>query len=718
MRSQQSFVGGMGFMLSRQDLLRGALIACLSVSNSPAVEPTAVEIQSARQWVEATLGDDVASSLPFSFLYGGKPSGELLRAWKREIATRSLDERRSERVITLTDPATRLVLRCTAVVYRDCPAVEWVLHVTNAGRADTPIFEDVQALNAEFGPSEAGGPCTLYCAEGSHERITDFRPLEKTLSPGQRIRLASFGGRSSDGTLPLLNLAGPGGGGTAIGVGWTGQWAASFARSGKGPVRVRAGMELTRLKLHPGETMRTPAILLLFWSGPDRMRGQNLLRRLLLHHYTPTPGGKPVQPPFALSPHAVVRFEDTTQENMLQAIRNVASRGIAADYWWIDTGWFPCARNWARYVGNPDPDPTRFPRGLRPVADAAHAAGMKFLLWFEPERVMPDTWLHKHHPQWLLRPGDAMPAEIKYQIRDGFHLLDLGHPEALAWLKAKLSGMIGDVGIDCYRNDFNMYPLDYWRNGEPPDRQGIREIRYIVGLYDLFDTLQRRHPHLLLDTCASGGRRIDFEMLRRALVLTRSDYLWDPIGQQCHTYGLAQWIPITGIGAASLDRYNCRSGLGSHFALAADVYSNDQAVWDAMANVLKEHTSLKPFYTGDFYPLGPYSTAADAWMAWQFHREDLGEGLVQAFRRQQSPVERETYRLAGLEPTAEYSLTNRDDPTPSRMTGRQLMEQGIKIHLPTSPAAAVFVYRRVAPQATKAASRSLWPGAVCADRGR
>jgi alpha-galactosidase len=688
-------------MLPRRNLLLGTLIACLIGSRLPAVEPTSIEMQSARQWVEARLGEKTASSLPFSFLYGGKPSGELLPAWKRDTATRALDDRRSERVITFEDPTTRLVLRCAAVVHRDFPAVEWVLQFTNTGRADTPIVENVQALNAEFGPSEASGPFTLYYAEGSHERITDFRPLEKSLAPGGLFRLACFGGRSSDGTLPLVNLTSPGGGGVAIGIGWTGQWAASFARAGNRPVNVQAGMELTHLKLHPGETIRTPSILVLFWSGPDRMRGQNLLRRLLLHHYTPAPGGKPVEPPCALSPHAVVGFEYTTRENVLQAIRNVASRGIAADTWWIDTGWFPCARNWARYVGNPDPDPARFPGGLKPIADAAHRAGMKFLLWFEPERVMPDTWLHKHHPQWLLRPTDAMPAEIRYQIHDGFHLFDLGNPEALAWMKQKLSGMIGSVGLDCFRNDFNMYPVYYWRNGEAPDRQGIREIRYVTGLYDLFDTLQRQHPHLLLDTCASGGRRIDFEMLRRALVLTRSDYLWDPIGQQCHTYGLAQWIPITGIGAASLDRYNCRSGLGSHFALAADVYSKDPAVWDAMAKVVKEHKSLKHIYTGDFYPLGLYTTANDAWVAWQFHREDMSEGLVQAFRRQHSPADRATYRLSGLEPTAEYSLTNLDDPKPSRMTGRELMEQGIKIHLPTRPAAAIVVYRRVAQEPRK-----------------
>ena len=121
----------------------------------------------------------------------------------------------------------------------------------------------------------------LHYAEGSHALITDFQPLEKTLEPGQITQLAAFGGRSSDGTLPLFNLAKPGGGGVVIGVGWTGQWAASLRRSERG-VDVQAGMEVTHLRLHPGESIRTPAVLLVFWSGQDRMRGQNLLRQLLL----------------------------------------------------------------------------------------------------------------------------------------------------------------------------------------------------------------------------------------------------------------------------------------------------------------------------------------------------------------------------------------------------------------------------------------------------
>ncbi len=666
----------------------------LTVTTLTAAETRPADMQQARQWVEASFGSGSVSRLPFSFRYDGKSSSEVLSNWRTQRAVRRLDLERTRSVLEYADPRTGLVVRCVMVVYHDLPAVEWVLFFRNDGDADTPILENVEALDTEIGTSGDDDGCTLHYAEGSHARISDFRPCERTIEPAQQVAFSSFGGRSSDGTLPFFNLAQPPGGGVVMGVGWTGQWKASFSRLTTAGVCLQAGMERTHFKLHPGEEIRTPAVLLLFWSGSNRLTGQNLFRQLLHRHYTPTCGGQPLDPLFAASPHAVVRFEDTTESNMLSGIRNVAGHNLGIDCWWIDAGWYSCDRNWARYVGNPDPDPARFPGGMQPIADAAHQSGMKFLLWFEPERVMPDSWLYQNHPEWLLRPSEDMPSELKYQINDGFHLLDLGNPEAWAWARTKLSGMIGSAGIDCYRHDCNLYPIYYWRNDEAPDRQGIREVKYVTGLYELFDALKQDHPRLLLDNCASGGRRIDFEMLRRAVVLTRSDYLWDAVGQQCHTYGLAQWVPITGIGAASIDRYSCRSGLGSHFVLAADFYSQDPAVWESIGQIRREHQSLKDLFTGDFYPLGAYSTSSDAWMAWQFHRADLDQGVLQVFRRQDSREDNNTYRLEGLDEDASYELTDLDNGQTWNVEGTDLMDHGFRCELHSKPSAAVYTYRK------------------------
>lgn len=667
------------------------LLAGLACGTATGDDNSGSARETADRWIEERFSPDRPAELPFSFRYAGQSSRDLLGGWTTTTRRDERDANRLETTRTFTDPATGLTVRCVATFYRDFPAVEWVLTFQNGGEADTPLLSEILAIDAPLDMAEGDAPPTLHYGRGSHALITDFEPLSQSLLAGEEFRLGSFGGRSSDGTLPFFNLAATPGRGASVDIGWTGQWQATFVREAAGLIRVRAGMEHVHTTLHPGEQIRSPAILLMFWNGGDWRDGQNLHRRLLRQHATP-----PVTPPIAASPHAVFGFEKTTEGNLLELIGNVEREQIEFDYWWIDAGWYTCADNWARWVGNPEPDPTRFPRGLRPIRDAARATGMKFLLWFEPERAMPGSWLQTHHPDWLIRPPENLPAELKYQFNDGFHLVDLGNPEARGWIIDWLSRSIDAAGIDAFRNDFNMYPVDYWRSQDAPDRQAMTEIRYVTGLYQVFDTLRERHPELLIDNCASGGRRIDFEMLRRSLVLTRSDYLWDPIGQQCHTYGLAPWIPVTGIGAASVDAYSVRSGLGAHFSLAANYAAKDPETWQAIGKVVREFRVLQPFFAGDFFPLGSYSTQPDVWMAWQFHRPEHGDGMVQAFRRPDASDESATFPLRGLERDAIYEVTSLDAAESERLNGGQLLDRGLTVRLTEKPAAAVLIYRKVA----------------------
>ena len=88
--------------------------------------------------------------------------------------------------------------------------------------------------------------------------------------------------------------------------------------------------------------------------------------------------------------------------------------GLKLDYWWMDAGWYVQQQGWPQ-VGTWEVDPKRFPRGFRPISDHAHAKGVKILVWFEPERVMPGTWLYENHPEWLLR---ASPGQDESAGRD------------------------------------------------------------------------------------------------------------------------------------------------------------------------------------------------------------------------------------------------------------------------------------------------------------
>jgi alpha-galactosidase len=677
-----------------------------------AAVPTPAEAQAAKRWAHDTLLTE-KSTKPFSFFYGGQRSAAVLGAWQRACRTRALDDQRVEHTLTWTDPATGLCVRCVAIEYRDLPAVEWTLWFKNTGTADTPILENICPLDTSVGTPQQSGPFTLHYADGSHENGSDFQPrTARLISAGETVMLRSYGGRSSDGCLPFFNLVRPDGGGLVVGIGWTGQWTATLRRAkapqnappGPGNVEVRAGMEATHLRLHAGEEIRSPAILYLPWSGRDWLRGQNLLRAVLLRHYSPRVQGRPAVPPVAFSPHGAIRFESVSEANMLAGIEQVAAARLPLDTWWMDAGWYARVdprdtltgnQNWASCVGNPDPDPARFPRGMKPIADAAHRHGMKFLLWFEPERVMPGTWLYKNHRPWLIAPPPSLPVEQAYMRRAGFHLFDLGNDAARQWLTDHISRMIGQCGIDFYRQDCNLFPLDYWRWGEPADRLGMREIRHVMGLYRFWDDLLRRHPQLVIDNCASGGRRLDFEMLRRSFVLWRSDMGRRSLeAMQAQQFALSLWLPITGVSGGNDDRYAFRSGMGGTFIVSAP-YLAQPTLLEAVRPLLEQYLSVRRLYQGDFYPLTPYALDRDTWIAWQFHRPDLGEGLVQAFRRPESGPEAITVSLRDLDPQTRYEIENLDGGKQSRL-GRDLAA-GLTITLKTRPAAALYRIRVLKP---------------------
>ncbi|MCX6220243.1 MAG: alpha-galactosidase, partial [Bacteroidia bacterium] len=163
---------------------------------------------------------------------------------------------------------------------------------------------------------------------------------------------------------------------------------------------------------------------------------------------------------------------------------------IVPEVFWIDAGWYPNRGNWYN-VGNWVVNKDNFPNGLKPVSDAAHKVGAKFILWFEPERVTIDSQLDKKHPEWLTeRPSYIATFDIGTEFPNStYKLLNLGNKDALNWLTNHISDMITKEGIDIYRQDFNMDPWPYWEKSDQPQRIGISEIRYIEGLYTFWDSL-------------------------------------------------------------------------------------------------------------------------------------------------------------------------------------------------------------------------------------
>jgi len=637
---------------------------------------------------------------PFSFTYGGQSSADLLPAWELKRDARKLDDRRTEHTLAWTDPKTRLVLRCVAVEYHDFPTVEWTLYFKNAGEADTPLLADIQALDASFERAPKGAEFLLHHAVGSPANKSDYGPLSTPLGPKATKRIGAAGGRPTNSDWSYFNLE-AGGEGEIIAVGWPGQWAATFARDEGAGLRLRAGQELTHFKLLPGEEVRSPLIALQFWKGGDWIRAQNVWRRWMIAHNMPRPGGALPPPQFvASSSRAYAEMIGANEPNQIMHIDRYLEEGLKLDYWWMDAGWYIQEKGWPQ-VGTWEVDPKRFPRGFKPISDHAHAKGIKILVWFEPERVTPGTWLYEKHPEWLLgrAPGAGDGS-------GGNKLLNLGNPEARQWLTDHVDKLLTDNGIDLYRQDFNFDPLGYWRANDAPDRQGITEIKHVTGYLAYWDELRRRHLNMLIDSCASGGRRNDLETMRRAVPLWRSDYAFEAIGHQCMTWGISLWLPYHGTGTVACDNapyygggptpvqpYAFWSNTAPSLGCGIDIRVRE-IDYNALRKLVGQWRQISANYYGDFYPLTAYSQDPTAWMAWQLDRPEEGEGAIMVFRRAESLYEVARLKVRGLDPAAQYALTDLNDPKPTEAAGRELMEAGLAVSIQDQPGVRILTYKR------------------------
>ncbi len=625
---------------------------------------------------------------PFSFKYGDETFADMLPRLARESTMERVDDARLKHELRYIDVKTGLELRCVAIEYLDFPTVEWTLYFKNTGAQDTPILSEIQALDTTFNrlPDDVyarfarPGEFTLHHHTGSICAPNDYEPHASALKAGETRRLTSAGGRGSNGEFPYFNIEWPGQGVIAV-IAWPGQWSATFTRDPGAGLRVAAGQELTHFTLHPGEEVRSPLVVLQFWQG-DRVVAQNTWRRWMIAHNVPKPGGE-LRPTHltGCSSHFFGEMVTADEASQFEFIDRYVQERIPIDYWWMDAGWYINASGWPN-TGTWEVDTKRFPRGLRAITDHAHGKGIQSIVWFEPERVTPGTWLYDTHPEWLL----GKDGEQK--------LLDLGNPDAWTWLVDHTDRLLTDQGIDLYRQDFNMDPLDYWRNNDAPDRQGVTEIRHVTGYLAFWDELLRRHPRLRIDTCASGGRRNDLETLRRSVPLWRTDYILEPIGTQACTYGISSWIPFHGTGVKEPDAYRFRSMMTPYPNCLWDARRTDLN-YDELRRLVAQWKLVAPNYAGDYYPLTPYSLENDDWIGWQFDRPETGEGMVQVFRREGSVYRSADLVLRGLDRSAIYTVTDLDAPdAPREIIGADLMQRGLAVEIATRPGSALVIYKR------------------------
>lgn len=643
---------------------------------------------------------------PFSFLYGGVPSGEVIAKWGYEAKTLPASEPGlQERLYTYTDPATGLQVECQVKTFADFNAMEWVLRFRNSSEQNSPLIEQVKVvdLTSEYGSK---GDVVLHYANGSNAGKDDFHSRTLPLVVGANHSMHPTGGRSSQEAFPFFNIQSPTGG-MVVAIGWTGNWQADIARPAANSSHVTTGMMNLATYLMPGEQIRTPSTALLLWQGNDHMMGQNDFRQFLLAHHHPKIDGKPAEFPICSSfnygdPAPCNEYTCMTADYAIALVRRYAQFELLPQVFWLDAGWYSKAddyrkgHNWANTVGNWSVDAYRFPQGLGPVADEIHRQGCKFMVWFEPERVMKGSDWALEHPEFMLDASgkSVQPDWIKLHDQDSY-LFNLGDPVARKWFCEQIAKLIRDNRIDYYRQDFNMEPEGFWYAHNKKDRVGISEIRYIEGLYAFWDYLRTEFPNLLIDNCASGGRRIDLETTSRSAPLWRTDYNYgEPIGYQCHTYGLNMWLPVHGTGTQKSDPFTFRSSFSAAMIFNWKI-TNAGASIPEMQQRIAEYKAVRPYFLENYYPLTGEGnmTGDDIWIAYQLLRNSDQTGYVVAFRREQSPEPTKRIQLRGLEPNATYVIENVDNGACVEVSGQELMA-GYNLALDTPRSSLLLNYRK------------------------
>lgn len=657
--------------------------------SEPAAQPALENAQidgGVKAWFTALVKGDNA---PFSFTLDGVSSRTFLHTWEKTVDEAPIDGREAV-TATYTDPETGLKAVLTATFFD--AAVDWVVTFENTGEGNSPAISALRGMDVVFTlPSDSGDYVmnTSYgCRDTRYDDYKDFglRTFELTAG-GEPVSQYPSGGRGSSHAWPFFDVLGDGCGVMAA-VGWTGQWIADFAAEEDG-VRMSAGLYEFDSYLEPGEQIRTPSYCVIYFEG-EAETGHNLLRRTLFNYYMPQnirEDGYPL---------SINCWGGRTTEYLKSRVDAFSAAGAKTDNLWVDAAWFGDLElvdgiagfsfddpneGWSSKVGTWTPNPNLWPDGnAKEVSDYIHEKGYDFTLWCEPERARIGSEMYTEHRDLFF------DLEKNDQV-----LFNLSTEEGYAWMLQFLSDFIEDNGVDIYRQDFNIEPLAYWQDNDEPGRTGMTEMRYITNLYRLFDALLEKFPDLKIDNCASGGRRIDIEMLKRSFYLWRTDYQVHPYPEtnieciQYHTQGYLYWLPTTATGFGGgyddwFDKYIFRSLMAQGISIVDDLGADPQHAVER----INEAADLRVYYGGDsdYYSLLQPVNDQTSWQAYELMRDGGRDGLLVVYTRQFTKQPTQALTLKGLDEAARYTVTDTDDGSVvAEGDGATLMAEGFTLEL-------------------------------------
>jgi alpha-galactosidase len=468
-----------------------------------------------------------------------------------------------------------------------------------------------------------------------------------------------------------------------------------------GALRVSIGLQpddkvpyITRLA--PGERFEAPPVFIGCYTG-DVDDGANRLRQWVRTNLVPPTKDERYPLLVNNSWGSGMAVDELLSRKMIDE-----SAELGLELFHIDAGWF-------RTVGDWRPNPAKFPHGLAPVADYAHAKGLKFGLWVGwtqgGDQVDPSgnhTIMSVRDPEmadWFYQR--TFPKDWKAQDFTGATAC-LGEPKAVDWALATLRPLIKEAKLDLLEHDQTMV-LDGCEHGDTHLHTKSRVdvgYRAAQGYYRVYDTLRSENPDLLFENCVNGGHMVDYGAVRRCHYISITD-TYDPLSNRRAFYDASFALPpamcecyIQNITVRSLAhfKYMLRSGMMGWCTIMTDT-----SKWTA-----EQHDAAKRQFALYKERLRPLIRSADLyhvsdrpdgvrWDGIQYYDPASGRGVLFSFRGKTDEAEH-VFVLKGLKAEAKYALTFEDGSSePTTLSGESLMKHGVSVKL-AAPESSELVF--------------------------
>jgi alpha-galactosidase len=483
----------------------------------------------------------------------------------------------------------------------------------------------------------------------------EFIEIRQPLVTGSVV-VENRAGRTSHNRVPVI-FAGSVGFGNDSGVvraahlEWSGNSfvAADALSDGRRCLQVGELLLPGEVVLRAGESYQSPWVS---WAFSDR--GTNGVSERFHAELRSRPNHPKTPRPVTLNIWEAVYFDHSLEP--LEQLAEVAA-SIGVERFVIDDGWFHLRRDDRAGLGDWWVDPEVWPNGLSPIANKVTALGMQFGLWFEPEMVNPDSDLYRAHPEWVLTDDRYEPVMGRQQL-----VLDLGRPEVRDYLYDRISAILSAYPIAYVKWDHNRELVHAAHEGR---RAGVH--LQTLGFYELLARLRTTHPSVEIESCSSGGGRIDFQVLEYTHRFWTSDCN-DPLERQLIQRGYSHVFPPEYMGShiGSEQSHTTRRKHSLAFRAATTLFGHFGIEWNvleasdedrkALAEIIefyKRHRSLLHSGIARRFDHGNPAIVAHGVIA-----HDRSEALLSFVTASASAsLIIEPFCISGLDPNRQYRVT-------------------------------------------------------------